>query len=75
MLTNPMTHFGEGEEQRSPTSLPIITEGNVLFCGGSNTLLSPWIKQSLTCTLTCTSWKVKPAFEPSYLSGWPSLFQ
>ena len=37
MLTNPMTHFGEGEEQRSPTSLPVITEGNVLFCDGTST--------------------------------------
>jgi len=35
MLTNPITHFGEGEEQRSPTSLPVITEGNVLFCDGN----------------------------------------
>jgi len=39
MLTNPMTHFGEGEEQRSPTSLPVITEGNVLFCDGTSTRL------------------------------------
>lgn len=44
MLTNPMTHFGEGEEQRSSTSLPIIAEGNVLLCGGSNTPLCLWIK-------------------------------
>lgn len=38
MLTNPVTHFGEGEEQRSPTSLPVITEGNVLFCDGTSTI-------------------------------------
>lgn len=42
MLTNPMTHFGEGEEQRLQTSLPVITEGNVLFCDGNNIPLSPW---------------------------------
>lgn len=54
MLTNPMTHFGEGEEQRSSTSLPIIVKGNVLLCGGSNTTRYPWIKQSLLCTSKCT---------------------
>ena len=41
MLTNPMTHFGEGEEQRSMTSLPLIAEGNVLYCDGNNVPLSP----------------------------------
>ena len=42
MLTNPITHFGEGEEQRSPRSLPVIAEGNVLSCDGNNVPLAPW---------------------------------
>lgn len=70
MLTNPMTQFGEGEEQRSLTSLPVIAEGNVLYFDGNIYLTIPLVKQSLlVCTSTCTSWQVKQAFELSYLSG------
>ena len=57
MLTNPMTQFGEGEEQRSLTSLPVIAEGNVLYFDGNIYLTIPLVKQSLlVCTSTCTSW-------------------